>query len=316
MALSPIDELDQVHSIPTEDLSELLGRIESARLRLAWEERDRLVTILGGILGQIQSGADLLGRIRLLREAKALGGEPAAFAALRYAVGPSGLFFLPRVAFQEASEELLARFPEVAPGWRATAEVYAEGGFAAARAASAQVAEHVQKVVETAIRRGTSQELVERRILQALRSGSAEAEALGIDPAGFTRAYADTVFRTVSSSSYARGRRLQAESPAVRKATAGWRFTAVGGRGGDGDTRPNHRAADGLVAHFDDPVWAKFSPPLGYNCRCSLELVPTVELRLAGLADKDGAMIARASAPPPPAGPDDRFITGGGPLPR
>jgi len=311
MARAPIDELDQVHALPTDQLSELLGRIEVARLRRAWKERDRLVTILGGILAQVQSGADLLGRIRLQREFESLGGEPVKAAALRYSpVGPSGLFFLSKVAFREASEELLARHPEVAPGWRATQEVYAEGGFAAARAASESVAAHVQKSVETAIRRGTSQELVERRILRALRSGTAEALELGIDPSGFTRAYADTVFRTVSSSSYARGRRLQAETPGVRKATSGWRFTATQ----DGDTRPNHAATDGLVAHFDDPVWSNYAPPLGYNCRCSLELVPTRELSKLGLANRQGEMTARAT-PPAGGGADFGFVTGGGPLP-
>ena len=309
MAKAPIEELDQIHAVPTEQLAELVGRIAVANIRRAWEERDRLLAILGGLLGQVIAGADLLGRRRLQLEVDSIA-KPQKFAAAAYAATPpSGLFFLPKVAFKEAVEDLLERVPEVAPGWRAAQEVYTEGGFAAARAASDSIAGQIQRAVASAARNGHSQEGTERRILRALRSGESLAEELGIDPVGFTRAYADTVFRTVSSSSYARGRREQAKSPAVRKATAGWRYTAAM----DEDTRENHRAADGLVAHFDDPIWSSLAPPLGYNCRCSLELVPTVELRVAGLADRSGEMTGRATRPPG-AGADFGFVPGGGPV--
>lgn len=304
MAKAPIDELDQLHATSTAELSGLLGQVEVARLRGDWAKRDRLMERLGDLLGQVAAGADLLGRRRILLELDAItGGEGAAYAVKR-----PGIFFLPPVGFREAVADLIEREPRLAPGWEATQATYIDGGFAAARAASERIAEHVQKTVDTAIRRGTSQELVENRILQALRTASpAEAEAAGIDPAGFTRAYADTVFRTLSASSYARGRRAQAQDPAIRRSVAGWRFTSAG----DEDVRHNHQAADGLVAHFDDPVWKQLAPPLGYRCRCSLEMVPTVELRMEGLADAAGNMTGRAAIPAG-ASADAGFVAGGG----
>lgn len=303
-----IDELDQLHATSTAELAHLLAKIEQARLALDWKTKDELIQRLGQRLAQVMAWGDLLGARRLLLEADAIERQALGYASLG---SPSGLFFLPPTRFEEAVEDLITREPRLAPGWRATQRVYAEGGMAAARAASERIAEHVQRVVQTALERGTDQDLAERRILAALRSATpAELAESQLDPAGFTRAYSETVFRTLTSSSYARGRRRQAQDPTIRKATAGWRFAAAM----DSNTRPNHRAADGLVAHFEDPVWSLLSPPLGYNCRCSLELVPTLELRRLGLADRDGAMTARAALPAG-AGPDPTFVPGGGPVP-
>lgn len=301
-----IVELDQLHSTNTTELEDLLRRVEIERLRMDWAERDRLEEQLGERLAHVMAWADLLGARRLLLEADALERQ-----ALGYAGGFSRIFMLPVARFAEAVADLINREPRLAPGWRATQEVYTQGGMAAARAASENVAAHIQRVVGTALSRGSDQDTVERRILAALRSASpAELVAAEVDPAGFTRSYSETVFRTLTSSSYARGRRRQAQDPVIRRATAGWRFSATG----DPDTRHNHQAADGLVAHFEDPVWQSLAPPLGYRCRCSLELVPTFELRAAGLCDADGNMTARARAPLG-AYADPGFTPGGGPVP-
>ena len=39
---------------------------------------------------------------------------------------------------------------------------------------------------------------------------------------------------------------------------------------GDSNVRPGHAALDGLVARVDDPIWRRFSPPGGHQCRCVL----------------------------------------------
>lgn len=38
----------------------------------------------------------------------------------------------------------------------------------------------------------------------------------------------------------------------------------------DSRTRPAHRAMSGYIAPVGDPIWNLWSPPCGYNCRCSL----------------------------------------------
>lgn len=302
----PVDELDALQEASIAELVELMARVGVSHVRGDGRFGQGAAYQLGQVLGETMAAAALFGRRRLLLEADA-ATKPAAFAKRR---ARPRVPFLPDVPFREAINDILEREPRLAPGWRRTQEVYTSGGFAAARAASEQIAAKIQEIVETATRRGTSQDLVERRILAALRSGDeAAARDLGINPAGWSRAYADTVFRTLTASSYARGRREQAEDPAIRRVMGGWRYAAVH----DGDARPNHLKADGVVAAFDDPIWEQLSPPLGYRCRCSLEIVTRAELRARGVIDRAGNVLTYVSAPDG-AGPDPRFVAGGGPL--
>lgn len=305
----PIEELEHLQNANTSALAQDLAAIAAAGVRGNYSERDRLVEQLGAQLGEIMAAADLFGRRRLMSEADAVlersGARTFARGARRARVP-----FLPNIPFREAIEDILERDPRLAVGWRATQRAYVDGGFAAARAASETIAGQIQQILETAIRRGTDQKLAEDRIVRALRSGNdAEARAVGVNPAGWTRAYADTVFRTNVASSYARGRREQAKAPGVSTFMGGWRFTAVG----DSDSRRNHAAADGLLAPFDDPIWSQLSPPLGYRCRCSLELVTKAEMRASGLLGPGGEVVRRASIPAG-ARADPGFVAGGGPL--
>lgn len=304
------DGIDELAEAPTDELAALMIRAERARLRRDYAERDRIVEQLGERMGIVMQAASLLGQQGLMREADELAGERLTYARQRLGSRILGWLRLTRVRFLEAVGDLLGREPRLAPGWEATRDEYTQGGFAAARAASEQIAMRVQEAVARAADQGTSQERAENAILQALESATtAELESTQIDPAGFTRAYAETVFRTTTQTAYQRGRVEQARSPAVRKAVSGFRFSTAS----DPDVRKNHRAAEGYTAHMDDPAWDFLRPPLGYRCRCTLELVPTVELVAMGLADKSGAITARAQ-PPAGSGPDLGFVPGGGPV--
>lgn len=310
MATSPHDELDGLQGASSEPIERLLLGMQAAKIQGDHAKEERLFSELAERLGQLMWVADFFGRRRLMLEADAISGERVQFAMPGRGLF-SGLLSLTRAKFMEAINDLVNRDARVAPGWKATQEVYTEGGFAAARSASEQVTASVQNTIRQALDRGTDRKLAEDRILRALRSASPqELEGTEINPAGFTRAYSDTVLRTVVSSSYARGRREQAQAPAVRRVTSGFRFTATL----DPDVRANHKAADGLVAHMDDPIWADLSPPLGYSCRCSLELVPNVELKRRGLANADGTPTGVQAQRPQGAYADDGFTPGGGPL--
>lgn len=210
---------------------------------------------------------------------------------------------LPDVPFEEAIRVLLERRPELAAGWQAAQEAYQRGAFTLARASTARVAARVQGVIATALRRGTTTEEAEGQILAALREGRSDVAG-----AGFTRAYAETVFRTNLASAYAAGRHRQAQDPAVRAVASGWRYVATR----DADVRDNHIASHNFVAHFDDPVWEVLSPPQGFNCRCALELTLTDELQRRGLAD-EGGNLQRLAAVPAGAGPDPGFRVAGRP---
>lgn len=79
--------------------------------------------------------------------------------------------------------------------------------------------------------------------------------------------HADTLVRTqtmmVMNASQVEASR---NSPWLAKNLWGYRYAAVG----DWRTRPTHEAQDGVTLPEYDPYWKVWTPPNGYNCRCSI----------------------------------------------
>lgn len=291
---SPHAELDAIVHKSTGALRATLNRIGLALARENSAAAERAQSRLARQLTKVMASADLLGRRRLFLEVKAVT-RGLTFAE-------RDVPFLPPVPFEEAISDLLRREPQLAVGWEEAQRVYVAGGFAAARSGTQQVSEQIQKILSTSLARGTRQDLVISRIVRALESGRADAELVGINPGGFTKAYADVVFRTVTASAYSAGRRRQAQDPEVRKVIGGWRYVATL----DGAVRQNHRAAHNLVAHLDDSIWNGLTPPLGYQCRCSTEMVTVTEMRSRGLIDRSGDLVREVPVPSG-AAPDPGF---------
>ena len=200
---------------------------------------------LGLALGETMAVADLLGRRRVMLELE------HAHQARHYDLIPH----------EQAIDSILDRHPTIAQGWEAARDEWLRGGYALARATSDRIARRVRQIVTKALREGTPHHEAVTGIVRALRSGDPDGPANG-----FTRAYAGVVLRTNLASAYGDGRMAQARESGV----AALRFEATL----DPDCRPNHRAAHGLVARPDDPVWDLLKPPLGYQCRCALSLDP------------------------------------------
>lgn len=51
----------------------------------------------------------------------------------------------------------------------------------------------------------------------------------------------------------------------------------------DGRTRPAHRAMNGKVFRYDDPIWNTMYPPNGWNCRCMVRQLSEGDIRRKGL---------------------------------
>ena len=83
---------------------------------------------------------------------------------------------------------------------------------------------------------------------------------------GLTPYRIDTIFRTNVQTAYQVGRYQQMRSPTVADTRPYWMYDAVN----DGATRPTHRAMDGMVWRYDDPIWDTWYPPNGFNCRCKV----------------------------------------------
>lgn len=76
----------------------------------------------------------------------------------------------------------------------------------------------------------------------------------------------EQVFRTQTQLAYSAGRMNSLADPAVQEILWGFEYTTVG----DDRVRPTHVAMDGVKAPKDDPIWQKWTPPNGYNCRCAI----------------------------------------------
>ncbi|MDG6830296.1 phage minor head protein [Glaesserella parasuis] len=58
-----------------------------------------------------------------------------------------------------------------------------------------------------------------------------------------------------------------------------WQYSAVG----DKRTRPAHQALNGKIYRYDDPFWATFYPPNGFNCRCTVIALSERDLKRKGI---------------------------------
>ncbi len=275
--LTPHQELDRLHERSSAHLAQSLSAIQAAELRGDARRALQLLDRLGKDLGALLAAADLLGRRRMLLELGAAGietdeePESAQFAAL------------PQVPFTEAVKSILKRYPVLVAGWREAQAAWAREGFALAKSTSLTITQKVKRSFVKGLRGGLTEEETVQRIHRQLREGDDS----------ITRAYADTVFRTVTSSAYTAGRQAQALRPGVIRAASGWRYVATM----DSNVRGNHLAGDDFVAHVEDPVWRVHAPPNGFQCRCALEIVPTSLMVQLGLSNPDGTIRRTVNAP-------------------
>lgn len=214
---------------------------------------------------------------------------------------------LSRVTFAEALEDLVERVPVTLRGAAERsalniAKLYEDasgrGVIGFARAAEASVTKAAQRVISRGVREGIPEREIGRSIAFSVNRIREETEA-------WTEAYGRMVFRTNLGDAVSKGRQRVAQDPDVRELVPGLRFSAVG----DKDTRPNHKAADGVILRADNPAWEWLRPPIGYGCRCEPDLMTRPELRRMGRIDKAGKLIE--SKIPAGARPDEGFRSGG-----
>ncbi len=262
-----------------------VGAVDRAVARLGEVIREAQMTVDVASRQMVLEAADRFRRSGLAREVKAIAEE-----------SPVGL---PAVSFPEAVADIMAREPRLARSAEEVARAYNEDhGFALARASSVTVTRRVQDAVAKAIQTG-------KPVDAAVRSIRATVAAAGEDMADWTRAYAETVFRTNLSTAYSAGRFREMADPAVAYAIGALMFDGPTDAEPAGSSRRNHVAAVGLIAAPTDPVWDKLAPPLGWSCRHSLSLVPWGECRRRRLVLPDGTI--RPARVPPGAHADAGF---------
>lgn len=207
--------------------------------------------------------------------------------------------------FREAYEAIISRQPKVIrdPLRRTAEEVgrlyQEEKVFALAKSAEEAVTKRVRDLIAEGISEGRSVGEVTKQI-------QTEIPFVAKKTHDWSRAYVETVVRTNLTGAQTAGRFEQAKKPIARKIMPAMIFRAVG----DVRTRPNHKACHGAAAPVEHPLWKSIHPPLGYNCRCRVDLVSWDQARRMGLVNEDGTIEVRP--PKSGGGPDPGFVHGGG----
>jgi len=173
--------------------------------------------------------------------------------------------------------------------------------FTVARVTAMDILEDLRKAVDDAVRNGTPLNAFKRNLVPILERRGWFApqgeKPETVMPDGTVRKRLtpwrlDTIYRTNLQSAYQAGRYRQMLENAPNRPW--WMYDAVN----DSRTRPSHAAMDGKVYRFDHPIWKRWHPPVGYNCRC----------RLRSLSDRDMQRSGKKeSIQPPLAQPDPGF---------
>lgn len=147
-----------------------------------------------------------------------------------------------------------------------------------------------------------TQETVVNKVREMIAQSLASGETPDIASlTGWAAGYANTVLRTNVATATTAARLRQLKDPELAKVIPCFLFSAVM----DSDTRHNHAAANGIVLKTNNPKWNMLKPPLGYNCRCTLSLLTSAQLKRMGRLAPDGTI--KESHIPLDAKPDEGF---------
>lgn len=270
------DKLDDVEMLA---LLRLLAHL--AELIAMGEPTGAVTKRLAVWLGAYMGWGWLIGAARTLKEVDGFSSEdqpsPEVLAKVQGAPPPLGVRPVQvdmtedsPLRFREAIKALSDRDPRLAANAQAVSNVMRQGGFAAARSATVHMTRRVQA------------ELVRMDVEGRSKGDTAEIVRR---LTGWTRSYTDTVVQTNAATAYAQGRFEQARRLGAQVAPA---FEVIGPK--DSIARKNHVAAIGLVAAVNDPIWNELMPPLGYNCRHSVSVVPRAVLKRRGLLSDRGVV--------------------------
>ena len=91
----------------------------------------------------------------------------------------------------------------------------------------------------------------------------------------------NTIYRVNMQSAYSAARYQRMRDNVDNRPY--WQYSAVG----DERTRPAHLALNGKIYRYDDPFWATFYPPNGFNCRCSVIALAERDLKRRGMDKPD-----------------------------
>lgn len=114
----------------------------------------------------------------------------------------------------------------------------------------------------------------------------------------------NTIYRVNMQSAYSAARYQRLRDNVDNRPY--WQYSAVG----DERTRPAHLALNGKIYRYDDPFWATFYPPNGFNCRCSVIALAERDLQRRGMdkPDDSSEFLVEVERPADKAGNREKTI--------
>lgn len=165
-----------------------------------------------------------------------------------------------------------------------------------ARLSSLEMTRDIYQSLETAMREGKGfhqwkKELVEEFARKGWLAGKDPRISRGIDGNLLadpktgeyfgTPRRLNTIYRVNMQAAYSAARYQRLRDNVDNRPY--WQYSAVG----DARTRPAHLALSGKVYRYDDPFWATFYPPNGFNCRCTVIALAERDLKRRGIDKPD-----------------------------
>lgn len=183
---------------------------------------------------------------------------------------------------------------QVTDRWQEMLESAHARAFTVAKAMRMDLLQDIRSAVDDAI----SQGLTERDFIKALKPKLQAkgwwGEQVWVDRNGVARKVQlgsdrrlRTIYRVNTQTAYMAGRYRR--QVAASQTHPYWQYIAVL----DGATRPSHRALNGKVFRWDDPIWQYLYPPNGWLCRCRVRALTAAQVERMGLEVENSADILR-----------------------
>lgn len=207
-----------------------------------------LIIAAGMVMGHAK------GHIDAMASAKEHGAEPQRFKV--YMARPMAVE-RPRTIMEEATRFAEKRAKLSTYRIHRLTDRYSREAATVTNRLGGELERKVSKAVAKAIRENVHT----RQGVAMIRKAFDAAGVTPTNPATF-----ETIFRTQVSLAYNAARMMANERPEIREILWGYKYVTVG----DHRVRPAHRGMNGVRAPVGDPLWAIWTPPAGYNCRCVL----------------------------------------------
>lgn len=199
---------------------------------------------------------------------------------------------------ERAIEYFTAKGLRITAGWRDMERGAHAGSFTVAGVLKGEVLTDIQGALNSALQNGDTYQDFLNKLRPQLKArgwwGIPNDPTTGevLQGRAMTPHRLRTVYQNNMQSSYMAGRyKAQLENADQRPY---WKYVAIL----DSRTRPRHRALNGRIFRYDDPIWGVIYPPNGYRCRCRVIALSAEEFDAeGGLLSKGGDFLETRDIP-------------------